>query len=161
MRIMCHAGEEAAVRREFREGAARIVRETNKPIAQVALHCQRERFDHLAERGAHRSLTVKGNQPNLHRQLAGLPWQAVPDAFRDTDRGHSRREIRALKALTISTGIDFAHAAQALRTRRRRRRLDQPKALHRRGRLRHHRPARAPSETGTTGRVDPRPLEHR
>jgi transposase-like protein len=36
MRIMCHAGEEAAVRREFREGAARIVRETNKPIAQVA-----------------------------------------------------------------------------------------------------------------------------
>ncbi|MEU4779431.1 hypothetical protein [Micromonospora sp. NPDC023633] len=76
-------------------------------ITAGALHCRREHFDHLAERGSHWILTVKGNQPNLHRQLAGVPWQAVPDAFRDTDRGHGRREIRTLKALTISTGIDF------------------------------------------------------
>ncbi|MBQ1076852.1 ISAs1 family transposase [Micromonospora sp. C31] len=96
-------------------------------ITADALHCQREHVTYLAERGAHWILTVKGNQPSLHHQLAGLPWQAVPDAFRDTDRGHGRREIRTLKALTISTGIDFPHAAQALRIRRRRRRLDQPK----------------------------------
>ncbi|MEU5905325.1 ISAs1 family transposase [Micromonospora sp. NPDC047467] len=96
-------------------------------ITADALHCQREHVDYLAERGAHWILTVKGNQPSLHRQLAGLPWRAVPDAFRDTDRGHGRREIRTVKALTISTGIDFPHAAQALQIRRRRRRLDQPK----------------------------------
>jgi predicted transposase YbfD/YdcC len=92
-----------------------------------ALHCQREHVAYLAERGAHWILTVKGNQPSLHAQLAGLPWRAVPDATRQDDRGHGRREIRALKILTISTGIGFPHAAQALQIRRRRRRLDQPK----------------------------------
>lgn len=92
-----------------------------------ALHCQREHVTYLAERGAHWILTVKGNQPTLHHQLTALPWPAVPDAVRDTDRGHGRREIRSLKILTISTGIGFPHAAQALQIRRRRRRLDQPK----------------------------------
>jgi predicted transposase YbfD/YdcC len=96
-------------------------------ITADALHCQREHVAYLAERGAHWILTVKANQPGLHTQLAGLPWQAVLDATRDDDRGHGRREIRTLKILTISTGIDFPNAAQALQIRRRRRRLDQPK----------------------------------
>ncbi|WP_406068496.1 ISAs1 family transposase [Micromonospora sp. NBC_01638] len=96
-------------------------------ITADALHCQREHVAYLAERGAHWILTVKANQPSLHAQLAGLPWRAVPDAARDTDRGHGRREIRTCKILTVSTGIDFPHAAQALQIRRRRRRLDQPK----------------------------------
>jgi predicted transposase YbfD/YdcC len=96
-------------------------------ITADALHCQREHVNYLAERGAHWILTVKGNQPYLHKQLSGMPWRQIPDATRDTDRGHGRREIRTLKILTISTGIDFPHAVQALQIRRRRRRLDQPK----------------------------------
>ncbi|MEV6371356.1 ISAs1 family transposase [Micromonospora musae] len=96
-------------------------------ITADALHCQRDHVTYLAERGAHWILTVKANQPSLHAQLAGLSWQAVPDATRATDRGHGRREIRTCKILTISTGINFPHAAQALQIRRRRRRLDQPK----------------------------------
>ena len=96
-------------------------------ITADAMHCQREHVSYLAERGAHWILTVKGNQPHLHAQLAALPWRAVPEATRDTNRGHGRREIRTLKILTISTGIDFPHAAQALQIRRRRRRLDEPK----------------------------------
>jgi predicted transposase YbfD/YdcC len=96
-------------------------------ITADALHCQREHVAYLAERGAHWILTVKGNQPSLHAQLAGLPWRAVPDATRNDDRGHGRREIRTLKILTISTGIDFPRAAQALQIRRRRCRLDEPK----------------------------------
>jgi predicted transposase YbfD/YdcC len=96
-------------------------------ITADALHCQRDHITYLAERGAHWILTVKGNQPSLHNQLAGLPWKQVPDATRTDDRGHGRREIRTLKILTVSTGIDFPNAAQALRIRRRRRRLDQPK----------------------------------
>jgi predicted transposase YbfD/YdcC len=96
-------------------------------ITADAMHCQRDHVTYLAERGAHWILTVKGNQPHLHKQLAGLPWKAVPDAARDDDRGHGRREIRALKILTVSTGIDFPHAAQAIQIRRRRRRLDEPK----------------------------------
>ena len=96
-------------------------------ITADALHCQREHVTYLAERGAHWILTVKRNQPSLHHQLATLPWQAVPEATRDTGRGHGRREIRTLKILTVSTGIAFPHAAQALQIRRRRHRLDQPK----------------------------------
>src|SRR3954471_11024238 len=96
-------------------------------ITADALHCQREHVTYLAERGAHWILTVKGNQPRLHQQLAALPWRAVPDATRDTDRGHGRREIRTLKILTIASGIDFPHAAQAIQIRRRRHPLDQPK----------------------------------
>jgi predicted transposase YbfD/YdcC len=96
-------------------------------ITADAMHCQRDHVTYLAERGAHWILTVKGNQPHLHKQLAGLPWKAVPDATRDDDRGHGRREIRTCKILTVSTGIDFPHAAQAIQIRRRRRRLDEPK----------------------------------
>jgi predicted transposase YbfD/YdcC len=96
-------------------------------ITVDALHCQRDHVTYLAERGADWILTVKGNQPTLHRQLAGLPWRAVPQATRDTGRGHGRREIRTLKILTVSAGIDFPHAAQAIQIRRRRHRLDQPK----------------------------------
>ena len=96
-------------------------------ITVDALHCQRDHVDYLAERGAHWILTVKANQPTLHQQLAALPWRAVPDATRDTGRGHGRREIRTLKVLTIQAGISFPHAAQALQIRRRRHHLDQPK----------------------------------
>jgi predicted transposase YbfD/YdcC len=96
-------------------------------ITADALHCQRNHITYLAERGAHWILTVKGNQPHLHKRLAGLPWRQVPDATRHDDRGHGRREIRTLKILTVSTGIGFPNAAQALQIRRRRRRLDQPK----------------------------------
>jgi predicted transposase YbfD/YdcC len=99
----------------------------NTVITVDALHCQRDHVTYLAERGADWILTVKANQPTLHQQLAALPWRAVPDAARDTGRGHGRREIRTLKILTISTGIEFPHAAQALQIRRRRHRLDEPK----------------------------------
>lgn len=94
-----------------------------------ALHCQRDHVTYLAQRGAHWILTVKANQPTLHAQLACLPWRAVPHTTRDEGRGHGRREIRTLKALTVQTpgGLGFPHAAQALHIRRRRRRLDQPK----------------------------------
>lgn len=74
-------------------------------ITADAMHYQREHATYLAERGAHWILTVKGNQPHLHAQLAALPWRAVPNATRDTDRGHGRREIRTLKNLTIASGI--------------------------------------------------------
>ncbi|KPI20695.1 transposase IS4 family protein [Actinobacteria bacterium OK006] len=95
-------------------------------ITVDALHFQRDHVTYLAERGADWMLTVKGNQPTLHQQLAGLPWRAGPDVTREAGRGHGRRQIRTLKILTVSTGIDFPHAAQAIRIRRRRHRWDQP-----------------------------------
>jgi predicted transposase YbfD/YdcC len=96
-------------------------------ITADALHCQRDHVTYLTTRGAHWILTVKRNQPALHRQLAGLPWRKVSVADRAGDRGHGRREIRTLQVVSVAGGIDFPHAAQAMRIRRRRRRLDQPK----------------------------------
>ena len=114
-------------------------------VTADALHCQRDHVTYLAQRGAHWILTVKGNQPGLHRQLAGLPWRLVPDADRDTTRGHGRKEIRTLKILSVSTGIEFPHAAQA----------------HHGNRLRDHGSPCPPSETDTAGRLDPRTLVDR
>jgi hypothetical protein len=54
-------------------------------VTADALHCQRDHVTYLAQRGAHWILTVKGNQPGLHRQLAGLPWRLVPDAGRGAE----------------------------------------------------------------------------
>jgi predicted transposase YbfD/YdcC len=96
-------------------------------VTADALHCQRDHVAYLAGRGAHWILTAKGNQPILHQQLAGLLWRQTPDADRNTDRGHGRREIRTLKILSVAPGIEFPHAAQAIQIRRRRRRLDEPR----------------------------------
>jgi hypothetical protein len=71
---------------------------------------------------------VAGASPAHHTRFIGPPSAGqVPQATREDDRGHGRREIRTLKILTVAAGIDFPHAAQALQIRRRRRRLDQPR----------------------------------
>jgi predicted transposase YbfD/YdcC len=96
---------------------------TGVVITVDALHTQREHVADLHARGAHWVLTVKGNQPTLRRQLAALPWQQVDHGHRSVETGHGRREIRALKVVTIAAGIAFPHAAQAIQVVRRTRPL--------------------------------------
>jgi predicted transposase YbfD/YdcC len=88
-------------------------------VTADALHTQRDHVTYLHQRGAHWLLTVKGNQPKLHRQLRDLPWRAVDVAHRTTNRGHGRRETRSIKIVTIAAGIEFPHAAQAIQVVRR------------------------------------------
>ena len=83
-------------------------------ITADALHTQREHVADLHRRGAHWVLTVKGNQPRLRRQLAGLPWRQIEPGHRSTETAHGRREIRTIKVVTIAAGIEFPHATQAL-----------------------------------------------
>jgi predicted transposase YbfD/YdcC len=87
-------------------------------VTADALHTQREHVEDLHDRGAHWVLTVKGNQPRLRRQLAGLPWRQVEVGHRSAETAHGRREIRSLKAVTIAAGIAFPHAAQAVQITR-------------------------------------------
>jgi predicted transposase YbfD/YdcC len=70
-------------------------------------------------------ITVKGNQPGLHAQLAALPWRQVPVAYRTREQGHGRAERRTLKVAAVAAGLAFPHAAQALQIVRRRRPLDE------------------------------------
>lgn len=97
-------------------------------VTADAMHAQRAHADYLvAERAAHYLLTVKGNQPALLRQLKMLPWKDAPVVHRSTDRAHGRLEKRSVKVVTVSTGIVFPHARQAVQITRRTRRLDSTK----------------------------------
>jgi predicted transposase YbfD/YdcC len=55
-------------------------------VTADAMHTQVRHATYLTGRGAHYLLTVKRNQPTLHRQLRDLPWAQVPV----TDRTHHR-----------------------------------------------------------------------
>jgi len=91
---------------------------TDVVVTADALHAQREHATYLHRRNAHYVLTVKGNQPSLHRQLAGQPWKDVPVGHRQTDTSHGRTVTRTYKIITIAAGILFPHAAQAVQITR-------------------------------------------
>jgi predicted transposase YbfD/YdcC len=92
---------------------------TEVVVTADALHTQRDHVGYLHQRGARWVLTVKGNQPRLRRQLAGLPWRALRVDHRSAETSHGRREIRSIKVATIAAGIAFPHAAQVIQLRRR------------------------------------------
>jgi len=83
----------------------------------------REHAAYLHGRGAHYLVTVKGNQPGLLRQLRSLPWKDVPPGHTGEGRGHGRAEKRVVKVVTVTAGLHFPHAAQAIQVTRRTRRL--------------------------------------
>ncbi|MFG2907470.1 ISAs1 family transposase [Kitasatospora sp. NPDC048286] len=91
-------------------------------VTADALHTQRSHARFLLEKKkAHYLLVVKANQPELHRRLRALPWKDVTARRYDREIGHGRRETRATRALTVTgLGLDFPHAAQAVRILRHR-----------------------------------------
>ena len=98
---------------------------TGAVVTADALHAQKAHADYLVlARGAHYLLTVKGNQPGLSAQLKALPWKQVPVAHTCTDRAHGRVEKRTIKVVTVTTGILFPHARQAIQIIRKTRRLN-------------------------------------
>jgi predicted transposase YbfD/YdcC len=91
-------------------------------VTADALHAQREHATWLAARGGHYLVTVKGNQPSLLRQLRSLPWKDVPEGHVQDGRAHGRIEKRTIKAATVTAGLAFPHAAQAIQIIRKTRR---------------------------------------
>jgi predicted transposase YbfD/YdcC len=88
-------------------------------VTADALHTQRDHADWLVTvKHAAYLLIVKANQPALHHQLTALPWRDIPIADETRDRGHGRVEFRRLQVTTVA-GLDFPHAAQAIRITRR------------------------------------------
>lgn len=88
-------------------------------VTADALHAQRSHAEYLHDRGAHCLVTVKGNQPSLHRQLRSLPWKQVRPGHREREQVRGKITIRTIKAVAIEAGIDFPHAAQAVQITRR------------------------------------------
>jgi predicted transposase YbfD/YdcC len=96
---------------------------TTTVITADALHTQRDHARWLADtKHAGYLFTVKKNQPRLYRQLKALPWTKIPVQDETGERGHGRYDIRRLQAVTCTgaLALDFPHAKQALRIRRRR-----------------------------------------
>jgi predicted transposase YbfD/YdcC len=72
----------------------------------------------------HYIAVIKTNQPTTDRQLAALPWNAIPVQHTASAAAHGRRESRSIKTCAIADnlgGINFPHARLALRLHRRRR----------------------------------------
>jgi predicted transposase YbfD/YdcC len=91
---------------------------TGAVITADALHCQRGTAQYIVSRKAHYILTVKGNQPNLRKQLKALPWKEVPVLSTDREHSHGRAATRTLKATEIAAGIGFPGAVQVLQLTR-------------------------------------------
>lgn len=92
-------------------------------ITADALHTQRDHARWLVEdKKAGYVFVVKRNQRRLYRQVKTLPWAKIPVLDQTHDRGHGRHDIRRLQAVTClgPLALDFPHASQALRIRRRR-----------------------------------------
>lgn len=101
---------------------------TDVVVTADAMHCQKSHADYLVlERGAHYVLTAKANQPALHNQLKALPWKDIPVAHTSSGRAHGRVERRVVKVVTVSAGILFPHAHQAIQITRRTRKLTSKK----------------------------------
>jgi predicted transposase YbfD/YdcC len=96
---------------------------TGAIITADALQTQHRHADYLIGRGAHYVLTVKRNQPNLHRGLRALPWATIPVVDLTHDKGHGRIESRAVKLTSVTAGIGFPQARLAIQITRRRRSL--------------------------------------
>ena len=91
-------------------------------VTADAMHAQRGHATYLAGRGAHYLLTVKGNQPSLRGQLSALPWKQIPAGHTQAGRAHGRIERRIVKAVTVTEGLQFPHAEQAIQIIRKTRR---------------------------------------
>lgn len=98
-------------------------------ITADALHTQRDTAKAITDLGLDYALTVKRNQPKLHDHLARLPWDRIPTAHSEVDRGHGRIEERHTAITEIAAGLggllEFPAARTALRIVRRRRALRQ------------------------------------
>ncbi|MFI6151042.1 ISAs1 family transposase, partial [Streptomyces sp. NPDC051109] len=74
----------------------------------------------VEEKKAHYIAVIKGNQPLLLQQLRQLPWREIPLLDKTRATQHGRDEIRRVKTCTVTRGLGFPHAAQAVQIARRR-----------------------------------------
>ncbi|MFG2175512.1 ISAs1 family transposase [Streptomyces niveus] len=95
---------------------------TDTVVTFDALHSQVAHARFLVEeKKAHYIAVIKANQPLLHQHLKNLPWRDVPLLDKTRATAHGRDEIRRVKTCTVTRGLAFPHAMQAVQIVRRRR----------------------------------------
>ncbi len=86
-------------------------------VTMDAMHTQIATAQQILDQGGHWLLTVKGNQPSLHRALKQLPWTKIPSTSQ-VDVSHGRRVRRTIQPLVAPEWIEFPGAQQIAKLRR-------------------------------------------
>ena len=86
-------------------------------VTMDAMHAQRETAQQIIDEGGSYLVTVKLNQPTLHRALKQLPWKHIPSVSR-RDLSHGRRVTRTIQAVSVPAWINFPGAQQVVKIRR-------------------------------------------
>jgi hypothetical protein len=113
----------------------------------------------VGEKHVHYLFTVNANQPTLLGRCQRPPWHRVPVLDRTRDRGHSRLELRTLKAVSVYR-FGFPLTAQVLQVTRKARAL-RPAAVYDRDRLRGRQPPVRAGRPRPPRRPHPWALGHR
>jgi predicted transposase YbfD/YdcC len=90
---------------------------TNVVVTVDAMHTQTDTAEQITAAGGDYVLTVKSNQPKLHRACQQLPWSQVPATTTTTTR-HGRRVRRTIKVVDAPAWVTFGGAAQIAQVRR-------------------------------------------
>ncbi|MFD9226173.1 replication initiator [Streptomyces sp. NPDC060064] len=118
---VCSAADSAHVSMPYTPGLGEHVFRWDD---QLDVHPIRRAFaddmgEFLTAKNAHFLLVVKDSQPLLFNALRSLPRTNVTARHAERDNGHGRRQLRVVKALTITgLGMDFPEFAQAARNMR-------------------------------------------
>ncbi|PWJ64236.1 DDE family transposase [Rathayibacter iranicus] len=86
-------------------------------VTADAMHTPRDIAEHIIAAGGHYLLTVKKNQPSLHRLCKNLPLANVPGST-EIDTGHGVWARRTIKVLSAPPGLEFPHTLQVAQLRR-------------------------------------------
>jgi len=83
-------------------------------VTADALHTVKATAEFIHDNGGEFVLPVKENRPALFDALDELPWDQVPVAHSQTDRGHGRVTTRTIQVLPAPEDLPFPHVSQVL-----------------------------------------------
>jgi predicted transposase YbfD/YdcC len=83
-------------------------------VTADALHTVKATAEFICEHGGEFVLPVKENRQALFDALDALPWDQVPVACTQTDRGHGRITTRTIQVMPAPEDLPFPHVSQVL-----------------------------------------------
>jgi predicted transposase YbfD/YdcC len=85
-----------------------------KLVTADALHTVKATAEFICDHGGESVLPVKENRQALFDTLDALPWDQVPVAHTQTDRGHGRITTRTIQVMPAPENLPFPHVSQVL-----------------------------------------------
>jgi predicted transposase YbfD/YdcC len=83
-----------------------------KVVTADALHAVKATAEFICDHGGEFVLPVKENRRVLFNALDALPWDQVPVAYAETDRGQGRVTTRTIQVMPAPENLPFPHVSQ-------------------------------------------------